>query len=139
MAITLTREDDGLLKLVGLSSDSKPTTNVPTGSTFNETDTGKVFVFSGSSWLSATTGDLTPATDNTGNVGTDALRWQRIRGVQVVSGDYAWDDEECAKCRGAFKVGDDVVFRVHRVEPDEAGRRVSYAVPVHSNCRRAPC
>jgi hypothetical protein len=31
--------------------------------------------------------DFTPATDNTGDLGTDALRWKRIRGVDIVSGD----------------------------------------------------
>lgn len=34
----------------GLSSDTKPTTDVPAGSTFFETDTGHDFVFDGTNW-----------------------------------------------------------------------------------------
>lgn len=35
---------------VGLSSDQKPTTSVPAGSTFVERDTGHEFIFDGTDW-----------------------------------------------------------------------------------------
>ncbi|MDF1778744.1 MAG: hypothetical protein P1V13_22200 [Rhizobiaceae bacterium] len=35
---------------VGLSSDEKPTSAVPAGSTFIERDTGHEFIFDGSAW-----------------------------------------------------------------------------------------
>lgn len=38
--------------------------------------------------------DFTPTTDANGELGTDALRWKRIRGQQVVSGDHDFLVEE---------------------------------------------
>ena len=35
---------------IGLSTDSKPTTSVPPGSTFYETDTKSTYIYSGSAW-----------------------------------------------------------------------------------------
>lgn len=35
----------------GLSSDTKPTTNIPAGSRFLETDTGETYVYNGSAWV----------------------------------------------------------------------------------------
>ena len=43
----------------GLSSDTKPTTNVPTNARFLETNTGKEFSWNGSSW-SQITGQVPP-------------------------------------------------------------------------------
>lgn len=37
-------------ELYGLSTDPKPTTNIPIGSEFNEIDTSKVFKFSNGAW-----------------------------------------------------------------------------------------
>lgn len=37
-------------RYLGLSSDTKPTTEVPAGSTFFETDTRLVYVYNGSAW-----------------------------------------------------------------------------------------
>lgn len=37
-------------ELYGLSSDTKPTANIPAGSTFLETDTTNVYVFDGTAW-----------------------------------------------------------------------------------------
>lgn len=62
-----------------------------------EFETGGVSHFS-----LATTGDLTmlgdtdfvPAVDNTGELGTNALRWNRIRGTTIVSGDLELLDEK---------------------------------------------
>ena len=43
----------GSLDFRGLSTDSKPTEDVPNGSTFLEMDTGKVYVYNeaGGAWL----------------------------------------------------------------------------------------
>jgi hypothetical protein len=38
-------------ELFGLSTDTKPTTNVPVGSIFWETDTKKKYLFSGTEWI----------------------------------------------------------------------------------------
>ena len=35
---------------IGLSSDTKPTTGIPVGSTFTELDTGAKFVWEGDTW-----------------------------------------------------------------------------------------
>jgi hypothetical protein len=37
---------------IGASTDSKATANVPIGSTFFETDTGRSYVFDGTAWQS---------------------------------------------------------------------------------------
>ena len=37
-------------ELYGLSTDTKPTTNVRAGSSFTEVDTSKIFVFSNGEW-----------------------------------------------------------------------------------------
>ena len=36
---------------IGLSTDSKPTTSVPPGSTFYETDTSSTYIYSGTAWV----------------------------------------------------------------------------------------
>ncbi len=41
-------------RITGLSSDLKPTTDIPSGSTFEETNTGRLFRFDGTSWVSVT-------------------------------------------------------------------------------------
>ena len=45
--------DKKYVELFGLSTDSKPTTGIITGSTFVEVDTGKVYLFneSSSTWV----------------------------------------------------------------------------------------
>ena len=35
---------------IGLSSDTKPTSNITVGSTFFETDTSNVYIFNGTAW-----------------------------------------------------------------------------------------
>lgn len=47
MAFTLT---DDIKNFTGLSSDTKPTADIPAGSTFIETDTGSQFVYDGAVW-----------------------------------------------------------------------------------------
>lgn len=42
---------DHSLKLIGLSTDTKPTTNVLVGTKFYETDTGSTYIYSGSTWV----------------------------------------------------------------------------------------
>ena len=43
----------GSLDLRGLSTDTKPTENIPNGSTFIEINTGKVYIFNeaGAAWV----------------------------------------------------------------------------------------
>ena len=40
--------------LTGLSSDTKPVTDIPAGTKFLETDTQLLYVFNGTSWISVT-------------------------------------------------------------------------------------
>lgn len=50
---TLITEDKRYIEAFGLSTDSKPTTNIITGSVFVEVDTGKAFLFNetASEWV----------------------------------------------------------------------------------------
>ena len=58
-------------RLAGLSSDSKPTTNMPIGSTFLETDTRRGFIYDGSNWvLKDTGGQYTTPTHTAPTIGT---------------------------------------------------------------------
>ena len=76
------------------------------------------------------TPDLVPRANGEGNVGTDALRFDRVRTVTLVTGDIGFDDPECAVCHKPFEVGQDLVMRVVRKE----GKK-SMAVPVHVGCK----
>jgi hypothetical protein len=49
--------------ITGLSSDSKPIADIPTGTTFKETDTGLVSQFNGTSWVTL---NETRVTDDSG-------------------------------------------------------------------------
>ena len=44
------KKETTIQRFIGLANDSKPTTGVPVGSTFFETDTHKTFTYNGSSW-----------------------------------------------------------------------------------------
>jgi len=50
MAIQLINKGGSIPGLIGLSTDTKPTTNMPAGSKFEEVDTGKKFMFYGTAW-----------------------------------------------------------------------------------------
>ena len=50
MALIFVPTGDGTFIIKGLSTDTKPTTNVPAGSIFKETDTGRLWSFDGSIW-----------------------------------------------------------------------------------------
>lgn len=52
MAVSKFLSPDGTLGLFGLSTDAKPTTGVPQGSVFRETDTGRSYQFVGAGWVS---------------------------------------------------------------------------------------
>lgn len=39
------------MDLVGKSTDTKPTSNIPKGATFYETDTKDVYIWDGSTWV----------------------------------------------------------------------------------------
>ena len=53
MAATLINSTGGYCEFAGLSTDSKPTDGIATGSVFIEVDTGKVFFFNAtaSTWV----------------------------------------------------------------------------------------
>ena len=38
------------VEYIGLSGDSKPTTDVPVGATFYETNTSATYIYNGSAW-----------------------------------------------------------------------------------------
>jgi len=42
-------------KFIGTSTEDKPLLEIPAGSRFLETDTGAVYIFSGSGWIELTT------------------------------------------------------------------------------------
>lgn len=48
MAVILTTN---IHRYTGLAADIKPTTNVPVGSIFIETDTGFLYIWTGSAWV----------------------------------------------------------------------------------------
>jgi hypothetical protein len=84
----------------------------------------------------ATGATVVPPTDNTGNIGTAALRFALVRATTITSGDVCFDDQVCQVCRQPFAEGDDLVLRVIRIEPDgDTGRRLTRTVPAHHGCR----
>lgn len=56
---------------VGVAADTKPTTGVPAGSRFFETDTGDAYVYGGASWTVVPTARLDSGTNVIGKVGID--------------------------------------------------------------------
>lgn len=55
MAIT-NLSTSGIKRMIGLSGDTKPTSQVPVGSTFLESDTSVEFTFTGSTWFATSSG-----------------------------------------------------------------------------------
>lgn len=55
---------------------------------------GNVVLASGSNFQLAGDDDIVPATTDEGELGTDALKFKRVRAVTVVSGDHDFIDEE---------------------------------------------
>jgi hypothetical protein len=49
MSVTFSNHDE--VKLYGLSTDNKPTTGIPNGSTFEESDTHIVYFYTGADWV----------------------------------------------------------------------------------------
>jgi hypothetical protein len=82
--------------------------------------------------------DLAPSVDNQGELGTDSLRFKRIRAVNIVSGDLGFDDERCPLCGLEFGIDDVVVWRITSQTRDEKDRLVSSSIPVHSKCANPP-
>lgn len=66
MAIVLINKGGTIPELIGLSSDTKPTANMPVGAMFTESDTGKQFKYSGTAWF-----PLVIATSITGSLAND--------------------------------------------------------------------
>jgi len=87
-----------------------------------------------------TAGNVVPGgLDATGALGTDALRWGRIRGALIVAGDLGFDDPGCAICGKLFAVGQRLHLEVVALEdPDLHGRVVTRTVPIHDFCSRPP-
>lgn len=76
---------------------------------------------------------LVPAADNTGSIGTNALRFNTVRAVNLIGGDIGFTDTECPVCKAGFAVGEDVLFRVRVVEAETTGP-VTYTIPIHFRC-----
>lgn len=53
-----------IAELIGLSTDTKPTTNVSAGSSFTESDTRRKFKFDGTSWFLDAMEDFGPTVDS---------------------------------------------------------------------------
>ena len=75
--------------------------------------------------------DIVPSVDAQGELGTDLLRWGRIRGAQVIAGDLGFDDPTCAVCGQEFQVSQPILFKIRKIEG-----AVKLAVPVHDFCVR---
>jgi len=80
-------------------------------------------------------GYFEPENDDEGYIGSDTNRFSRIRAKTVVQGDMGFDDEACPCCGQRFQENEDVVFRIRKQEADSCGRTISYAVPIHADCR----
>jgi hypothetical protein len=80
--------------------------------------------------------EFVPTVDNTGALGTNALRWGSVRAVTVTTGDLGFDDECCPVCGACFNTGEDVVWRIRRQKREDDGKTVSFAVPVHVVCSK---
>ena len=76
--------------------------------------------------------DFIPLTDSTGEIGTDANRFLRVRAVSVVQGDIGFDDKLCPKCKQTFDIGNELTIVIRRKE-----KGISYGVPAHRECRVA--
>lgn len=90
MAITY-RSSSGTMRVIyGLSSDSKPTTGVGAGSTFLETDTSVLYLYSGSSWVAgASAAALAAGSAIIGKVGIDQTTPGTTDSVSVATGQGA--------------------------------------------------
>ena len=53
--VNLTYTNGGYCEFAGLSTDSKPTENVATGSLFHEVNTKKIYAFNGTEWVEQVT------------------------------------------------------------------------------------
>jgi hypothetical protein len=82
-------------------------------------------------------GNIVPDVDVLRVVGTDLLRFLRVRAEFVVAGDLCFDDPGCAICHRSFVVGERLQLEVVALEdPDGRGRVVSRTVPIHVTCSR---
>lgn len=77
MAIVLINKGGTVPELIGLSTDTKPTTNMPVGAMFTESDTGKQFKYSGT-WF-----PLVISTSITGSLPKDILAQQKTQADAV--------------------------------------------------------
>lgn len=84
MAILLINKGGTIPELIGLSSDTKPTVNMPAGAKFTESDTGKEFKFSGATWF-----PLVIATSITGSLANIPVQEQNALTSSVDTIDVA--------------------------------------------------
>jgi hypothetical protein len=93
---------------------------------------------SGTSYIpsdAATDHTLRPASDGYSYIGTSSYRFRYIRGVTVVAGDIGVEDRRCLVCGREFREGDAVVFKVRKVDEENAQVLL---VPVHAECNPHP-
>ena len=93
---------------------------------------------SGTSYIPSDSGTdhtLIPASDGYSYIGTASYRFRYIRGVTVVAGDIGVEDRRCLVCGREFREGDAVVFKVRRVDGENAQVLL---VPVHAECNPHP-
>lgn len=80
------------------------------------------------------TGEFIPPADNVGSVGSAARRFALVRATTITSGDIAFEDEQCPRCRKEFNSGEELILKIYKVGKDEKGKRISYSVPMHRDC-----
>jgi phage minor structural protein len=81
--------------------------------------------------VSGLCGDIVPHSDSSVNCGTSLKRWLLVRGVTITSGDLAFEESECAICKGKFEDGDILCLLVKTIH-EEMG---TLTIPVHERCK----
>ncbi len=76
---------------------------------------------------------LTSATDNDTTLGRATYRWSDIYGVTFHEGDVAFSETFCVKCNKDFKVSDNIIMKVIKIENKEV-----YTIPIHYECNDKP-
>lgn len=79
--------------------------------------------------------NVLPTADDTVDLGSAAARWANVYAAVLTAGDLAFTDQYCAQCHLEFAEGEEVVWRVIKVERDENHRFKRHrSVPVHTVC-----
>ena len=73
---------------------------------------------------------LLPDVDNSRDLGSSTSRWRTVYAVTVITGDLGFEELKCLICGREFREGDDIVFRVRKVNDKQV-----LCIPVHFECK----